>query len=226
MIHEGMIVTKEMLNEEPASMSSFERLVFAQKPATEPWQAVTDYSFEARKAIEGDHPRLIKEVFEPTTVVDVGCGPDAILVRLLREQGLTNVLGLDPQIQESRFSRYLIRGSVTERDFVANDEVPWADLVICREVLEHLTLLEIRRAVGNLCAISSRYVYITTRFSSEHDLLRVETLDDLDPTHITLPAKDLYRLLLTLEGFKRRADLEAKMDHQNKGRCLVYERVA
>lgn len=198
---------------------TFEALVLAQAPARTPWAPVTDYSFEARKEAEGKHPQLIKDVFTPKLVIDAGCGPDAILAKLLLDLDVP-VLGFDPQIQENPFARHLFRGSILE----PCDQEPWADLVICREVLEHLTLRQIRVAVTNLCAYSSKYVYLTTRFSSEHDLLRVETSDDLDPTHITIPSKDLLRLLFVLEGFKRRADLEEQMDWQQKGRCLVYER--
>lgn len=197
-------------------MEQFEATVFAQQPASKPWTPVTDYSFEARKAIEGEQPRLLMDVFRPKRIVDVGSG-FGHLVRLLNErEGWTIAYGLDVCDDADYYF------DVTTR---AHPPKIGGDLVICREVLEHLTLRQVRRAITNLCALSSRYVYITTRFSSEHDLLRVETSDDLDPTHITLPAKDLYRLLLTLEGFKRRADLETAMDWQHKGRCLVYERV-
>ncbi len=99
-----------------------------------------------------------------------------------------------------------------------------ADLVISRELLEHLTLLDIRRVIHHLCAFSTRYLYLTSRFSSESDVFHVETTDDLDPTHITIPAKDLIRLLITLEGFRRRADLETRMDWKHLNRVLVYER--
>jgi hypothetical protein len=100
------------------------------------------------------------------------------------------------------------------------------DLVICREVLEHLTIRQIRRAVTNLCALSSKFVYVTTRFAKDPDhLLDVDTSDDLDPTHITMLNQDFLRVLFVLEGFKRRPDLEARMDWQGKGRVLVYERV-
>ena len=34
----------------------------------------------------------------------------------------------------------------------------------------------------------------------------------------------MLRLLFVLEGFRARADLEARMDWGNKGRVLVYER--
>lgn len=102
---------------------------------------------------------------------------------------------------------------------------PKADLVICREVIEHLTVKEIAQAVRNLCALSSRYIYLTTRFAKNPDhFLSVDTSDDLDPTHINLLNQDFLRLLFVLEGFARRADLEAVLDWQHKGRVLVYER--
>jgi hypothetical protein len=82
--------------------------------------------------------------------------------------------------------------------------------------------------VTNLCALASRFVYVTTRFTQNwtmpHAILSVDTKDDLDPTHQTMLNKDLLRLLFVLEGFKRRADLEERMDWQKKERCLVYER--
>ena len=36
--------------------------------------------------------------------------------------------------------------------------------------------------------------------------------------------QDLLRLLFVLEGFTRRADLEAQLDWKHYGRVLVYER--
>lgn len=201
-------------------IDTFESLVLSQRPASEPWHPVTDYSFDARKAIEGPHPQLIKDVFHPAKVLDAGCGPDAVLVRLLREIGV-DARGIDCQIQTD-----------TDQALYGDIAQPWMewvsehDLVICREVLEHLTLRQIRHAIANLCKVSSRFVYITTRYSSEHDVLRVETQDNLDPTHITLASKDLIRLLFVLEGFERRADLEERMDHMNKNRVLVYERAS
>lgn len=213
-----------ILNGEPdAEMGSFEAIVVSQRPAETPWRPVTDYSHEARKAIEGQHPQLIKDVFDPRVVVDAGCGPDGHLVKMLLAIDV-GAMGFDTQVPKRSIDPALTHGSLTDKHFQDGNDEPWADLVICREVLEHLTLVQIRRAISNLCALSSKFCYITTRFSSEHDLLRVETHDDLDPTHITLASKDLIRLLLVLEGFKRRADLEERMDWQKKNRVLVYER--
>lgn len=198
-------------------LERFEALVLSQKPAETPWAPVTDYSNEARDAVEGPHAALIAETFRPSLVYDIGCGPGH-LVRLLKVRGI-DVLGFD--------KHYPCDGQVDIAAPLPADLGPLeAELVICREVLEHLTVREIARAVRNLCALSWRWVYVTTRFNQRpDDLLDVQTSDDLDPTHISLTHQDWLRHLFVLEGFKRRADLEQQMDWLNKKRVLVYERV-
>jgi len=99
------------------------------------------------------------------------------------------------------------------------------DLVVCREVMEHLTVFQVRRTVANLVRMTSRFIYVTTRFHpSPEGLLDFTTQFDVDPTHITLLNKDFLRLLFVLEGCRVRPDLEQKMDWGHKGRVLVYEK--
>ena len=43
------------------------------------------------------------------------------------------------------------------------------DLVICREVFEHMPVLQVQKAVENLGRISSRYVYVTDAVPSQSD---------------------------------------------------------
>ena len=186
-----------------------------QTPASEPWRPVTDYSDAGRRAIEGRNPALILEhlIQDGDDVLDYGCGPAAHLVRLLREQcsperGVA-IGGFDAQINYSVCA--------------LSDTY---DVVICREVLEHLTLKDLVVTVRTLCALSRRYVYVTTRFAqAPGHFLTVDTSDDLDPTHITMLTPAFLRLLFVLEGFRRRPDLERVMDWQDKRRVLVYERV-
>ena len=85
------------------------------------------------------------------------------------------------------------------------------DLVICREVMEHLTVFQIKRTVENIVRTTSRFVYCTTRFHpSPASLVDFTTQFDVDPTHITLLNKDFLRLLFVLEGCRSRPDLEAR----------------
>jgi hypothetical protein len=100
------------------------------------------------------------------------------------------------------------------------------DLVICREVLEHLTVLEVKKAVANMVRLTSKFIYVTTRFHpNPPTLLDFNTRDDLDPSHITLLNKDMLRLMFVLEGCRSRPDLEDRMDWGRKGRVLVLEKL-
>lgn len=204
------------------TLADFETLVLSQK-APEPWTPVTDYSFEGRQTVEGPHARLILDVFEPQRLLDYGCGHGHLLRMLDAEHGRYaphHFCGYEPnEVLARQAQRY-----VDVFDDLKGCRGGF-DLVICREVLEHCPVLEIRKIVTELCRLSKQYVYVTTRFHpSPSSLFDVSTADDLDPTHISMVAHELLRLLFVLEGFKRRADLEERMDHLRKGRVLVYER--
>jgi SAM-dependent methyltransferase len=217
------------------AVQRFEKTVLAQDPATprhydddyfaSGWrEGGNRYDLETRRRIEDRNPALISDVFQPNRVLDVGCGP-GFLMLFLSELGI-EVEGID----FSPSSRQLAPAEVRDRiriGNVAKAHVPERsfDLVICREVLEHLTVIQVRRTVAQLCRASSGFVYVTTRFHPDPaGLLDVTTDFETDPTHMTLLAKDFVRCLFVLEGFRRRPDLEARMDWAGKERVLVYER--
>ena len=183
------------------------------------------YTLEARRQIEGRHPALVSEVFSPAKVLDAGCGP-GILMLLLGELGL-DVTGVD----HSDVARELAAPAIRSRIHVAGlTELPFTDdsfdLVICREVLEHIPLRDYLTVIGELRRVSSRFVYVTTRFyPNPHSLFDVTTEFDVDPTHITLAAQSLVRLMFTLFGMRRRPDLEGRIDWMGKGRVLIYEKL-
>lgn len=183
------------------------------------------YDLETRRRIEGRNPELIKSVFEPVRVLDVGCGP-GFLMHFLQELGV-DVRGVDFSPSCLTLAPPSIRGRIEIGDVAtlsAGDES--YDLVICREVMEHLTVRQVRKAVSEICRVSSRYVYLTTRFHPDPmDLLDVTDQFEVDPTHITLLTKGFMRVLFVLEGFRCRADLERQMDWGGKNRVLAYERV-
>jgi len=216
----------------------FEQFVFAQVAAdtqedfdkgyfTGTWRhGNNSYTLESRRSIEGKNPSLIKTVLNPKNVLDAGCGP-GLLVLMLREIGV-NAIGVDSskfaiETAPSEVKNFLSEGSILNLPY----ENRSFELVLSREVFEHLTVLEIAKAVEELCRVSDRLVYVTTRFAHSPDtLFDVETEFEVDPTHITCANKSLVRLMFILNGFRARPDLEEKMDWLNKGRVLVYERVA
>jgi SAM-dependent methyltransferase len=217
------------------SVREWETAVFDQKPFdpshyddeyfTEDWRDDDNrYDLETRRRIEDRNPRLIKEVFEPERVLDMGCGP-GFLMYFLHELGV-DVEGIDfsPQsrtLAPPEVADKILVGPVTEQHV----EPRSYDLVVCREVFEHLTVLQVRQTVQRICEASSRFVYATTRFHPDPDnLLSFTTQFDVDPTHITLLSKEFLRALFVLEGFRTRADLEQRMDWGSKGRVLVLER--
>ena len=80
------------------TIAEFEAAVFAQKPTEQQhydenywlgeWRAGdNNYSLETRRRIEAKNPQLIKDVFQPKRVIDLGCGPGA-LMHLLHEIGV------------------------------------------------------------------------------------------------------------------------------------------
>lgn len=192
------------------AVSRFEDFVRHQ-PAPPQWVPVTPYDLESRRIAEGKHPQLILETFRPSDLLDYGCGFGSLLTLLkeLDPASAHRFTGYDPHATDERY-RGLPIGPF--------------DLVICREVLEHCAVRDVVRVVRQLVRLSRRYVYVTTRYcQAPHHLLDFDISDGLDPTHVTMLNKDFVRTLFILEGCKSRRDLEATMDWQQKGRCLVFE---
>ncbi|MBM3817923.1 MAG: class I SAM-dependent methyltransferase [Acidimicrobiia bacterium] len=191
------------------------------------WRAEGNkYDLETRRQIEARNPALIKEVFQPRRVLDLGCGPGA-LMHLLWELGV-DVDGIDFAESSRHLATPEVRGRITIGQVTDSTLKPANayDLVICREVLEHLTVLQVKQAVANMVRMTSTFVYVTTRFHpNPSTLLDFNQKDDLDPSHITLLNKDMLRLMFVLEGCRSRPDLESRMDWGGKGRVLVLEKV-
>ena len=188
--------------------------------------AGNNYNLETRRRLEAKNPALIKDVFQPRRTLDLGCGPGA-LMHLLWELGVeADGIDFTPSSRELATPQVRDRitiGSVTDPTLKPDNSY---DLVICREVLEHLTVLQVKQAVANMVRMTSKYVYVTTRFHpSPASLLDFTTQFDVDPSHITLLNKDMLRVMFVLEGCRSRPDLESRMDWGNKGRVLVLEKL-
>jgi 2-polyprenyl-3-methyl-5-hydroxy-6-metoxy-1,4-benzoquinol methylase/glycerol-3-phosphate cytidylyltransferase-like family protein len=220
----------------PEIVANFEQAVAAQR-IVEPdhyneeyfltnWrEAGNSYQLDVRREIEGKNPALIKEVLQPASLLDVGCGPGSLMF-FLNEIGV-NVTGVD----FSEHCKRIAPAEVQERISIATTDIlPFEarsfDVVLSREVFEHLTVTQLFRTVAEMCRVSNRLIYVTTRYHPEPaSLLDFTTQFEVDPSHITLMSKDFVRALFVGFGFRTRADLESRMDWMNKGRVLVMERV-
>ena len=136
------------------TITEFEAAVFAQKPTGQQhydenywlgeWRAGdNNYSLDTRRRIEAKNPQLIKDVFQPTRVVDLGCGPGA-LMHLLHEVGV-HADGIDYNEMSLKLATPEVKDRIAIGDAtdMSIGEDGAHDLVICREVLEHLTVLEV-----------------------------------------------------------------------------------
>ena len=212
---------QRVLNQRPVGSGHYDAEYF-----TGDWRdAGNNYNLETRRQIEAQNPQLIKEVFQPQKVLDLGCGPGA-LMHLLWEIGV-DVDGIDFAQSSRELATPQVRdriavGHVTDQTLKAGGAY---DLLVCREVLEHLTVLQVKHAVANMVRMTSRYIYLTTRFHpNPENLLDFTTQFEVDPSHITLLNKDMLRLMFVLEGCRSRPDLESRMDWGHKGRVLVLEK--
>ena len=150
-----------------AQVEAFEQAVLGQRPVASEhydteyfasnWREGDNrYDLETRRRIEDRNPALIKEVFAPVHVLDVGCGP-GFLMYFLHE------LGVDADgVDFSESSRTLAPAAVRDRIRIAPVTAPPVDdraydLVVCREVMEHLTVLQLRETVSQICRASSRF---------------------------------------------------------------------
>jgi SAM-dependent methyltransferase len=220
------------------TITEFEQRVLAQRPVgsghydaeyfTGDWRdAGNNYNLETRRQIEAKNPSLIKEVFRPTKALDLGCGPGA-LMHLLWELGV-DIEGIDFAESSKQLATPDVRDRITVGAVTDQTLKPAGayDLVICREVLEHLTVLQVKQAVANMVRLTSKFIYVTTRFHPDPaSLLDFTTQFDVDPSHITLLNKDMLRLMFVLEGCRSRPDLEDRMDWGKKGRVLVLEKMS
>lgn len=174
--------------------------------------AVQGYTAAQRRAIEAEHPARLAALVGTASVLDVGAGPGHF-VRLLREQGV-NVDGLDPAFGPDDA---VMRADVT----ALRDQA--VDVVVCREVLEHIPVREWARFVTQLFRVARQRVYLTTRFTARprhpYDLT---TEFAADPSHITLLPQPWLRALCVACGGVRDVAWETALDWQHKGRVLVY----
>jgi hypothetical protein len=106
--------------------------------------------------------RIIAD-FKIIDIVDVACGDFTWMPLVLRTvAGSVRYTGCDivGRLIERHTTNYP-QYSFRHLDFVA-DDIPSADLLICRDVLQHLPVKDIEKALDNFSRCGARYLLATT----------------------------------------------------------------
>lgn len=126
-------------------------------------------SLEQTKVIREALPKLIQEL-GIQSILDVPCG-DFNWMKLV-DLGNCLYIGADivkPLVEENNKKYASGRHSFLHLD-VTKDELPRVDLVICRDLLVHLSLQDITFALRNFKAAGIRYLLTTTFTHTRPDL--------------------------------------------------------
>jgi 2-polyprenyl-3-methyl-5-hydroxy-6-metoxy-1,4-benzoquinol methylase len=119
-------------------------------------------TLEATKVTRQIISKVVQD-FNITSIVDVACGDFTWMPVVLSElDGQVNYIGCD--IVESLATGHQQKYPQYEfqyLDFVEG-EIPQGDLILCRDVLQHLPVKDIKRALKNISNSGAKYLLATT----------------------------------------------------------------
>ncbi len=144
-------------------------------------------------AFAGLADRIVRDL-QPRTALDAGCAM-GFLVEALRDRGV-EAYGVDVSdyaLQQVRddIRPYCWAGSIAE-------PLPQRyDLIICIEVLEHMSQAEGERAIANLCQATDDILFSSTPF------------DYREATHFNVQPPEYWAYHFALQGFVRDVDFDA-----------------
>ncbi|MCS6963473.1 MAG: class I SAM-dependent methyltransferase [Thermoflexus sp.] len=137
--------------------------------------------------------RIVRDI-QPRTVLDAGCAM-GFLVEALRDRGV-EAYGIDI----SKYAIERVRPDIREYCWVASvtEELDrWYDLIVCIEVLEHLTAREAEQAVANFCNHTDDILFSSTPF------------DYKEATHLNVQPPEYWAEAFARHGFFRDVDFDA-----------------
>jgi len=137
--------------------------------------------------------RIIREI-QPSTVLVIGCTM-GLLVESLRRRGV-KAFGIDDSEQAIQHVHPSIR-AYCQVGSVTNPFAQRYDLIVCIEVLEHLSQSEANQAVENLCRHSDGVLFSST------------PLDYRETTHTNVQPPEYWTELFARCGFFRDVDFDA-----------------
>jgi SAM-dependent methyltransferase len=127
-------------------------------------------ALEATSTVRRDLPTILTGL-NAKNLLDVGCGDFNWMKEVVLPCAYVGV-DIVPSVIEANRARH----SSDRRDFLCldavDDELPKADVVLCREVLFHLSFSDARNLLSNIYATGARYLLATSepRVSNNRDV--------------------------------------------------------
>ena len=119
--------------------------------------------FQLKKQVTREVVLKIINDYKINTVVDVACG-DFVWMPLMLEQVTSELKYTGCDIVDSLVEQHKIdypAYNFQSLDFV-NGEIPKAELIICREALQHLPVKDIKKALENFSNSGAKFLLATT----------------------------------------------------------------
>ena len=154
----------------------------------------SDYLYFRNRGFELKHAEMSKQwkdYFKPINLLDLGCGRGCYL-RYLENNGF-GCVGLEKSyfaIQNKLCESTIILGDITE----FTEDLKYHDLVLCLDILEHLTEEELDIALENIFQYGKRFVF-SIPFLGDPNL-------EADKTHKIFKSKDWWIDRIKQAGFK------------------------
>lgn len=121
----------------------------------------TGSDLQQTAVIVAELPRLF-ERYAIASMLDIPCGDFHWMQRV--DLGRVEYMGADivPELVAADIAAYRRPGVAFSTLNLANDPLPRADLVFCRDCLVHLSFEDVYAALRNICASDARFLLTTT----------------------------------------------------------------
>lgn len=120
-------------------------------------------SLEETAVIRAELPRIVRDL-DVRVLLDIPCGDFFWMGEVEPSLGLEAYIGADvvPAIVQANTDRHGSQRRRFVRLDLRTDDLPRADLVLCRDALDHLSYADIDLALANLVRAGSTYLLATT----------------------------------------------------------------
>lgn len=150
---------------------------------------------ESQKLIDG-LPQLFRE-FDIKSVLDAPCGDFHWMQQVSRNYISYTGIDIVDELIRNNTEKYADQQTVFMVKDIVEDDLPQADLVICRDGLVHLTYIQIKKAIANFKKSGSKYL-LTTHFPAVKENADIRT-GDWRPLNLCLEPFHFPQPLLAIE---------------------------